>query len=91
MHHTKSGVCGIFFGLFSVPCLINSFAVHAMEKESKPSVSDSKAAQEKAQGTEVKSFTKKHESTRSQRCTPTARAHQQQAHPVNLELELANR
>ena len=36
-----------------------------MEKESKPSVSDSKAAQEKAQGTEVKSFAKKHESTRA--------------------------
>ena len=42
MHHIKSGVAGIFFGLVSTALLTNSLAVHSQEKGSKPSASQSK-------------------------------------------------
>lgn len=42
MHHVKSGVAGIFFGLFSAALLINSLNVHPQEKESKPYAPQSK-------------------------------------------------
>jgi len=37
MHHIKSGVATIFFGLVSTVLLMNSLTVHPQEKESKPS------------------------------------------------------
>ncbi len=40
--HIKSSVAGIFFGFVSASLLINSLTVHAQEKESKPSASQSK-------------------------------------------------
>ena len=42
MHHIKSGVAGIFFGLVSTALLTNSLAVHSQEKGNKPSASQSK-------------------------------------------------
>ena len=42
MHHIKSGVAGIFFGLVNAALLMNSLTVHPQEKESKPSASQSK-------------------------------------------------
>ena len=42
MHHIKSGVAGIFFGLVSVAVLTSSMTVHSQEKESKPSAMQNK-------------------------------------------------
>ena len=42
MHHIKSGVTGILFGLVSAALLLNSLTVHPREKESKPSASQTK-------------------------------------------------